>query len=71
MARRKNNTTARNAARSAAHSAPDPSPVPAAGPAADDPAAAVQAALAAHPDGATTTVIAGAAGISRTCAARK
>ena len=68
MARRKNNTTAGNAARSAAHGAPDPSPVPATGPAADDSAAAVLAALAAHPDGATTAVIAGAAGISRTVA---
>ncbi len=68
MARRKNSTAGRNAARSAAHGAPNPSPAPDAGPAAGDPAAAVLAALAAHPGGATTAAIAGAAGISRTAA---
>src|SRR5206468_11916001 len=61
-------TTGPAAARSAAHGAPSPAPAPGTGPAPDDPAAAVQAALAANPDGATAAVIADAAGISRTAA---
>jgi hypothetical protein len=66
MARRKNPATTRPAAaRSAAHSAPAPAPVPGTGPAPDSPAAAVHAALTARPGGATTAVIADAAGIGR------
>ena len=66
MARRKNPATARPAAaRSAAHSAPAPAPVPGTGPAPDSPAAAVHAALTARPGGATTAIIADAAGIGR------
>ncbi len=53
----------RPAARSAAHAAPDPGQAPGAGPAPGDPAAAVHAALTASP-GATTAVIATAAGTS-------
>jgi len=68
MPRRKNHTPDPAAARNAAHGAPSPAPVPGTGPAPDDPAAAVQAALAASPDGATAAAIAGAAGISRTAA---
>jgi hypothetical protein len=52
------------AARSAADAATDPAPAPVTGPAADSPAGAVHAALAASP-GATTAVIADAAGIGR------
>jgi hypothetical protein len=70
MARRKNNTAARNAARSAAHPAPPPPPVPDAGPAPSGPAAAVQAALAASPDGATAAGIATSAGLSRAAAGK-
>src|ERR1700733_6281156 len=70
MARRKNNTAARNAAHSAAHAAPAPAPVPDTGPAPSGPAAAVQAALAASPDGATPAGIPPAAGISRTAAGK-
>jgi hypothetical protein len=68
MPRRKNHTAGPAAARRAAHGAPSPDPVPGTGPAPDDPAAAVQAALAANPDGATAAAIADAAGISRTAA---
>ena len=57
----------RPAARSAAHAAPDPGQAPGTGPAPGDPAAAVHAALTANP-GATTAVIATAAGTSRTAA---
>ena len=70
MARRKNNTADRNAAHSAAHAAPAPPRVPDTGPAPSGPAAAVQAALAASPDGATAGGIATAAGISRTAAGK-
>ena len=69
MARRKNPATARPpAARSAAHAAPAPDPAPGTGPAPDSPAGAVYAALAAHPGGATTAVIADAIGIGRAAA---
>jgi hypothetical protein len=64
MPRRKNPATAR----SAAHSAPAPAPAPGPGPAPDSPAAAVHAALAARPGGATTAIIADAAGIGRPAA---
>ena len=68
MARTKNADPApRPAARSAAHAAQDPGQVPGTGPAPGDPAAAVHAALTANP-GATTAVIATAAGTSRTAA---
>ena len=63
MARTKN----RPAAPSAAHAAPDPAPPPAAAPAPGSPAAAVWAALSANP-GATTAVIADAAGTGRPAA---
>ena len=59
-----------DAADSAAHAAPDTGPVPGTGPAPDSPAAAIQAALAARPDGATTADIASATGISRTAASK-
>ena len=52
------------AAPGAAHAAPEPAPPPAAAPAPDSPAAAVCAALSAHP-GATIAVIAGAAGTGK------
>lgn len=65
MARRKNTAAARGAARSAAHTVPAPAGAPAVGPSATGPVAAVVAALAAHPGGATTAGIAAAAGISR------
>ena len=68
MPRTKNHAASPAAARSAAHGAPSGAPVPSAGTAPGDPAAAVTAALAAHPDGATTAVIAGAAAISRAAA---
>jgi hypothetical protein len=69
MARRKNPATARPpAARSAAHSAPAPAPASGTGPAPDSPAAAVHAALTARPGGATTAIIADAAGIGRPAA---
>jgi hypothetical protein len=69
MARKKNPATARPAAaRSAAHAAPAPAPVPGTGPAPDSPAGAACAALAAHPGGATTVVIADAIGIGRAAA---
>ena len=69
MARKKNPATARPpAARSAAHAAPAPDPVPGTGPAPDSPAGAAYAALAAHPGGATTAVIADAIGIGRAAA---
>ena len=69
MARKKNPATARPAAaRSAAHAAPAPAPVPGTGPAPDSPAGAACAALAAHPGGATTAVIADAIGIGRAAA---
>ncbi len=69
MPRRKTPATARPAAaRSAAHSAPATAPVPGTGPAPDSPAAAVHAALAAHPGGGTTAIIADAAGIGRPAA---
>jgi len=69
MARTKNTPRRRPAAApSAAHAAPAPAPVTAAPPAPGDPAAAVHAALAASPDGATTARIATAAGISRPAA---
>jgi hypothetical protein len=69
MARRKNPATTRPpAASSAAHSAPAPAPAPGTGPAPDSPAAAVCAALTARPGGATTAVIADAAGIGRPAA---
>ena len=68
MPRTKNTARAlRPAARSAAHAAPDPGQAPGAGPAPGDPAAAVHAALTASP-GATTAVIATAAGTSPTAA---
>jgi len=57
----------RPAARSAAHAAPAPAPVPGTSPAPGSAAAAVHAALTAHP-GATTAVIAAAAGIGRPAA---
>jgi hypothetical protein len=65
MPRRKNPATRPAATRSAAHSAPAPAPAPGTGPAPDSPAAAVCAALTAHPGGATTAIIADAAGIGR------
>ena len=69
MARKKNPATARPpAARSAAHAAPAPAPVPGTGPAPDSPAGAACAALAAHPGGATTAVIADAIGTGRAAA---
>jgi len=69
MARRKNPPAARPAAaRSGAHAAPAPAPVPGTGPAPDSPAGAACAALAAHPGGATTAVIADAIGIGRAAA---
>jgi hypothetical protein len=69
MARRKNPATARPAAaRSAAHVAPPPDPAPGTGPAPDSPAGAAYAALAAHPGGATTAVIADAIGTGRAAA---
>jgi len=69
MARKKNPATARPAAaRSAAHTASAPAPVPGTGPAPDSPAGAACAALAAHPGGATTAVIADAIGIGRAAA---
>ncbi len=68
MPRTKNTARApRPAARSAAHAAPAPGQAPGTGPAPDDPAAAVHAALTANP-GATTAVIATAAGTSPTAA---
>ena len=68
MPRTKNTARApRPAARSAAHAAPDPGRAPGTGPAPGDPAAAVHAALTASP-GATTAVIATAAGTSPTAA---
>jgi hypothetical protein len=70
MARKKNNTAGRNAAHSAAHTAPAPAPVPDARPAPSNPAAAVQAALAASPDGATAVGIATAAGLRRAAAGK-
>jgi hypothetical protein len=63
MARTKNHP----AAPSAAHAAPDPAPAPATAPRPDSPAAAVWAALSANP-GATTAVIADAAGTGRPAA---
>jgi len=69
MPRKKNPATTRPAAaRSAAHAAPAPAPVPGTGPAPDSPAGAACAALAAHPGGATTAVIADAIGIGRAAA---
>ena len=69
MARKKNPATGRPAAaRSAAHAAPDLAPVPGTGPAPGSPAAAAYAALAAHPGGATTAVIAADSGIGRAAA---
>jgi hypothetical protein len=69
MARKKTTATARPAAgRSAAHSASAPVPAPGTGPALDSPAAAIHAALTAHPGGATTAIIAGAAGMGRPAA---
>jgi hypothetical protein len=69
MARTKNTTRGpRSAAPSAAHAAPAPAPAPTTPPAPADPAAAVHAALAASPGGATTARIASAAGISRPAA---
>jgi hypothetical protein len=69
MARKKNPATTRPpAARSAAHAAPTPGPVPGTGPAPDSPAGAACAALAAHPGGATTAVIADTIGIGRAAA---
>jgi len=65
MARKKNPAAARPAA---AHAAPPPGPVPGTGPAPDSPAGAACAALAAHPGGATTAVIADAIGIGRAAA---
>jgi hypothetical protein len=63
MAHTKNTARApRPAARSAAHAAPAPAPVPGASPVPGSAAAAVHAALTARP-GATTAVIAAAAGI--------
>jgi hypothetical protein len=69
MARKKNPATTRSAAaRSAAHAAPAPDPVPSTGPAPGSPAGAACAALAAHPGGATTAIIADAIGIGRAAA---
>src|SRR5262249_53321364 len=69
MARRKNSTTTRPAAaRSAVHSAPLPAPAPSTGPDHDSPAAAIYAVLTARPGGATTAIIAGAAGMGRPAA---
>jgi hypothetical protein len=68
MPRTKNHAASQATARIAAHGAPSGAPVPSAGTAPDDPAAALTAALAAHPDGATTAVIASAAAISRAAA---
>ena len=65
MTRTKN--TARTA-RSAAHAAPAPAPVPATGPVPGNAAAAVHAALTARLGGATTAIIADAAGIGRPAA---
>lgn len=65
MPRRKYPATRPPAARSAAHSAPAPGPASGTGPAPDSPAAAVHAALTARPGGATTAIIADAAGIGR------
>ena len=62
MARSKN--TASRAAHSAAGTAPDPAPAAVAPPAGGSPAAAVLAALSAHPAGAAVAVIAAHAGIS-------
>ena len=67
MARTKTTARAPRTARSAAHAAPDPAPVPGTSPVPGSAAAAVHAALTASP-GATTTAIAGAAGISRPAA---
>jgi len=68
MARTKNTASApRTAARSAAHAGPAPAPVPSTSPVPGSAAAAVHAALTASP-GATTTVIAAAAGIGRPAA---
>ncbi len=64
MARRKTPAARPPAGRSAAHSAPASAPAPGTGPAFDGPKAAICAALTAHP-GATTAIIAGAAGIGR------
>lgn len=55
---------------SAPHAAPAPGPVPGTVPAPDSAVPAIQAALAAHPDGATTADIASAAGISRAAAGK-
>jgi len=63
MARTKNHP----AAPSAAHAGPDPAPAPATAPAPGSPAPAVWAALSANP-GATTAVIADAAGAGRPAA---
>jgi len=69
MPRRKTPATGRPAAaRSAAHSAPAPAPAPGTGPAPDSPTAALHTALTAHPGGATTAIIADAAGIGRPAA---
>jgi hypothetical protein len=68
MARTK--SPARHAARSAADTATDPAPAPVTPPAGDSPAAAVVAALAADPAGATVADVARHAGIS-TPAARQ
>ena len=67
MARTKNPARASRTARSAAHAAPDPAPAPGTSPVPGGVAAAVHAALTANP-GATTVVIAAAAGISRPAA---
>ena len=68
MTRTKNTARApRMAARSAAHAAPDPAPVPGTSPVPGSAAAAVHAALTASP-GATTAVIAAAAGIGHPAA---
>jgi hypothetical protein len=64
MARTK---TSPDTAPSAAHTAPDPAPAPGTAPAADNPAAAVHAALAAHP-GSAVAAIADAAGIGKPAA---
>lgn len=64
MARRKNAATGPAAARSAAL----PDPVPGTGPNYDSPAAAIYAVLTARPGGATTAIIAAAAGIGRSAA---
>ena len=69
MARKKNPATTRPAAApSAAHTAPAPAPAPTTPPDPASPAGAAYAALAAHPGGATTAVIAGAIGIGRAAA---